>query len=107
MSPAPPATARTAPGSRAPCVGFDVQVPDLRDCTFATAEPTPDWLAVVHEGGPVRGLDRMMPAYGGALSDEEIARVVDYARGFCRQLPGLAARRPEPAARAVHREGVP
>ena len=68
-------------------LGFDVKVPDLRDCTFATAEPTPDWLAVVHEGGPVRGLNQMMPAYGGALRDEEIARVVDHARGFCRELP--------------------
>ena len=68
-------------------LGFDVKVPDLRDCVFATSEPTPDWLAVVHEGGPVRGLDRMMPAYEGALSDEEIARVVDHARGFCRELP--------------------
>ena len=68
-------------------LGFDVHIPDLRDCTFATAEPTPDWFAVVHEGGPVRGFDRMMPAYGNALSDEEIARVVDYTRGFCRELP--------------------
>jgi mono/diheme cytochrome c family protein len=68
-------------------VGFDVRLPDLRDCTFATSEPTPDWIAVVHEGGPVRGIDRMMPAFGGALSDDEIARVVDYTRGFCRQLP--------------------
>jgi mono/diheme cytochrome c family protein len=67
-------------------VGFDVRVPDLRGCTFATSEPTVDWIAVVHEGGPVRGLNRMMPAYGGALSDEEIARVVEYTRGFCRQL---------------------
>jgi mono/diheme cytochrome c family protein len=68
-------------------LGFDVPVPDLRDCTFATSEPTADWFAVVHEGGRVRGLDRMMPAYGGAVSDEEIARVVEYARGFCRDLP--------------------
>jgi mono/diheme cytochrome c family protein len=68
-------------------VGFDVPLPDLRDCGFATAEPTPDWFAVVHQGGTVRGLDRMMPAFGGALGDEEIARVVDYTRGFCRQLP--------------------
>jgi hypothetical protein len=67
-------------------VGFDVRLPDLRDCTFATSEPTPDWFAVVHEGGRVRGLDRMMPAYGAALRDQEIARVVDYARGFCRDL---------------------
>jgi mono/diheme cytochrome c family protein len=68
-------------------LGFDAKVPDLRDCTFATSEPTADWFAVVHQGGPVRGLDRMMPAYAGALSDEEIARVVDYTRGFCRELP--------------------
>lgn len=68
-------------------VGFQVPLPDLRDCTFATSEPTQDWIAVVHEGGPVRGLDRTMPAFGGALSDSEIAGVVDYVRGFCRDLP--------------------
>jgi mono/diheme cytochrome c family protein len=68
-------------------VGFEVPLPDLRDCTFATSEPTVDWIAVVHEGGRVRGLDRMMPAFGGALTDDEIARVVDHVRGFCRDLP--------------------
>ncbi|HXJ22489.1 MAG TPA: c-type cytochrome [Polyangia bacterium] len=68
-------------------VGFDVKLPDLRDCTFATSEPTADWFAVVHEGGTVRGLNQMMPAFRGALSDPEIAAVVDYLRGFCRDLP--------------------
>lgn len=68
-------------------VGFERALPDLRDCTFSTSEPTLDWIAVVHEGGPVRGLDRTMPAFGGALNDEEVARVVDYLRHFCRQLP--------------------
>ena len=68
-------------------VGFSTPLPDLRDCTFSTSEPTRDWFAVVHEGGPVRGLDRMMPAFGGALTDEEIWRSVDYVRGFCRDLP--------------------
>ncbi len=68
-------------------VGFSTPLPDLRDCTFSTSEPTKDWFAVVHEGGPVRGLDRMMPAFGGALTDEEISRAVDYVRGFCRDLP--------------------
>ncbi|HSS38196.1 MAG TPA: c-type cytochrome, partial [Polyangia bacterium] len=53
-------------------VGFDVPLPDFRDCTFATSEPTADWFAVVHEGGPVRALDRLMPAFTGALRDEEI-----------------------------------
>jgi hypothetical protein len=68
-------------------VGFSTPLPDLRDCTFATSEPTEDWFAVVHEGGRIRGLDRMMPAFGGALTDEEISRTVDYLRGFCRDLP--------------------
>ena len=68
-------------------LGFDVPVPDLRDCLFATSEPTSDWFAVVHQGGPVRGLDRLMPAFGSALTAEEIAGVVDYLRGFCRDLP--------------------
>jgi len=68
-------------------LGFDVPVPDLRDCMFATSEPTSDWFAVVHEGGLVRGLDRLMPAFGTALAPEEIAGVIDYLRGFCRDLP--------------------
>lgn len=68
-------------------VGFDVPLPDLRDCTFATSEPTADWFAVVHEGGSVRGLDQMMPAFGGALTDQEITLAVVYLRGFCRDLP--------------------
>jgi len=68
-------------------VGFDVKLPDLRDCTFATSEPTADWFAVVHQGGPVRGLNQMMPAFRDALTDGEIAGVVDYLRGFCRDLP--------------------
>ena len=68
-------------------VGFEVPLPDLRDCTFATSEPSQDWFAVVHEGGRVRALNPMMPAFAGALSDEEITRVVDYVRGFCRDLP--------------------
>jgi hypothetical protein len=68
-------------------VGFDVPLPDLRDCAFATSEATADWFAVVHQGGRVRGLNQMMPAFGGALSDQEIAHVIDYLRGFCRDLP--------------------
>ncbi len=68
-------------------VGFDAHLPDLRDCTFATSEPTADWFAVVHEGGPVRGLNQMMPSFRDAVTDDEIARVVDYVRGFCRDLP--------------------
>ena len=42
-----------------------------------------DWFSVVHEGGPVRGLDRHMPAFGDALSPDEIALAVSHVRTFC------------------------
>lgn len=66
-------------------VGFDVPLPDFTDCSFATREPDVDWFAVVHEGGPVRGFHRMMPAFGEALADEEIQRTLDYIRTLCEE----------------------
>ena len=73
-------------GSPASVIGFDVQPLDLTNCAV-TAEPSPDWFAVVHEGGPVRALDRHMPAFGDALTDDDINKVVDHLRGFCADLP--------------------
>jgi hypothetical protein len=70
-------------GAPRPAVGFDVPLPDFTDCGFATAEPNPDWIAVVHEGGPIRGLDRHMPAFGSALSPEEILLAIGHVRSFC------------------------
>lgn len=70
-------------GASATIVGFATPLPDFTDCAFATTEPDPDWQAVVHEGGPIRGLDRHMPAFGDALTGAEIARAVDHLRGFC------------------------
>jgi mono/diheme cytochrome c family protein len=64
-------------------VGFAQELPDFTDCTFATPEPSADWAAVVHEGGPIRGLDRHMPAFGDALTRDEIQRVVAYVSSFC------------------------
>jgi hypothetical protein len=64
-------------------VGFDAPLPDFTDCAVASAEPDGDWRTVVHEGGPIRGLDRHMPAFGDALSNEEIALAVDHVRTFC------------------------
>ncbi len=64
-------------------VGFDVPVPDFTDCSFASREPTADWVAVAHEGGPVRGFAAVMPAFGDAASAEQLKRVIDYIRGFC------------------------
>jgi mono/diheme cytochrome c family protein len=70
-------------GSSIETVGFAAPLPDFTDCAFATAEPDPDWQAVVHEGGPIRGLDRHMPAFGGALTREEIVLAVSHLRHFC------------------------
>ena len=74
--------ARDGRGSPKSVIGFDVTVRDFTDCTVS-AEPSPDWYAVVHEGGPVRALDRHMPAYGDALTPEEIDKVVGHLRTFC------------------------
>lgn len=77
-------------GSSQSVVGFPLPLPnghdfpDFNDCPTNTAEPMPDWMAVVHEGGPVRGLDRHMPAFGDALSDAEIESVVRHLWTFCR-----------------------
>jgi mono/diheme cytochrome c family protein len=65
-------------------VGFSQPLPDFTDCDFASREPNGDWGAIIHEGGPVRGFNRIMPAFGEALSDAEIDAVLGQLRGFCR-----------------------
>jgi mono/diheme cytochrome c family protein len=64
-------------------VGFDNALPDFTDCDFSSREQNGDWSAIVHRGGPVRAFSRRMPAFGEALSDEQIDSVVDYLRTFC------------------------
>ncbi len=64
-------------------VGFDVPLPDLTDCSFATREPDADWFIVTHQGGPVRGFANNMPAFGEAFTDDQIRQVVGYLRTFC------------------------
>lgn len=76
-------------GSPSAVVGFDLPLPnghtfpDFTDCATNTVEPLGDWMAVAHRGGPVRALDRRMPAFGDALSDEQIERAVRYLWTFC------------------------
>jgi mono/diheme cytochrome c family protein len=70
-------------GSPRSLVGFEAPLPNFSDCAFATGEPDPDWFAVVHEGGPVRALDRHMPAFGDALSPEDIRLAISHIRTFC------------------------
>lgn len=64
-------------------VGFDIELPDFTDCSFATPEAEADWFAIVRNGGPVRAFDRVMPAFGEALTGEEILKVVGHVRAFC------------------------
>jgi hypothetical protein len=64
-------------------VGFDIPLPDFTDCQFASREPDGDWLAVIHDGGPARAFDRMMPAFGGALTPPELEAILARVRTFC------------------------
>ena len=64
-------------------VAFEEELPDFTDCDFAAREPDADWVAVAHEGGPVRGFSEMMPAFRGALTEEQLGRVMSYIRTLC------------------------
>jgi mono/diheme cytochrome c family protein len=70
-------------GSSRSAVGFDTPLPNFTDCSFSSPEADADWIAIVHQGGTVRAFDRMMPAFGDALSAEDIERVVRYVRSLC------------------------
>ena len=58
-------------------------LPDFNDCPTNTVEPLGDWMAVAARGGPIRGLDRHMPAFGDALSQEQIEQVIRYLKSLC------------------------
>lgn len=70
-------------GSPTDHLGFDVAPPDFTDCNFATREPNADWTAVIHQGGPARGFSERMPAFGEALTHEQIDKVLAHVRTFC------------------------
>jgi mono/diheme cytochrome c family protein len=76
-------------GSPQSVLGFQVPLPnghtlpDFNDCPTNTVEPLGDWVAVATRGGPIRGLDRHMPAFGDALSPEQVEKVVRYLWSFC------------------------
>ena len=70
-------------GASAHLLGFETPMPDFSDCNFATREPDADWIAVAHQGGPVRGFAQEMPAFGEALSEEELQKILGFIRTFC------------------------
>jgi hypothetical protein len=57
--------------------------PDFTDCPTNTVEPMADWVAVATRGGPIRALDRHMPAFGEALTADQIEQAVRYLWTFC------------------------
>lgn len=74
--------AGTDPGT----VAFVTPVPDFTDCSFASREPDADWIAVAHDGGPVRAFDETMPAFGEALTVDHLQLVMDHIRTFCKNV---------------------
>lgn len=65
-------------------VGFtDVELPDFTDCKFTTPEPDPDWAATIHLGGAARAFSHRMPAFGDAMTDDEIGLAIGHLRTFC------------------------
>ena len=71
-------------GSPESLVGFKDPLPDFTDCDFASREPQADWVAVAHQGGPVRGFSHLMPAFGQAMSVGELELAMSHISTFCR-----------------------
>jgi mono/diheme cytochrome c family protein len=70
-------------GQERSVLGFEVPPPDFTDCSFATREPDADWVAIAHQGGPVRGFSPLMPAFGDALTEDELFRIMGHIRTMC------------------------
>jgi len=67
-------------GAQALIAGLPVVPPDFTESVFASREPAADWAGVVTYGGPLRGFDRLMPAFGDALTREEIDLILEYVQ---------------------------
>ncbi len=57
--------------------------PDFADCPTTTPETNVSWRATITNGGPPRGFSSIMPAFGEALTAEQIDKVVGYLRTLC------------------------
>jgi len=65
-------------------VGFKRPLPDFTNCASFNKEMDVDWFSVIYLGGPARGWSTIMPAFGSALSRDEITQVIAYVRYFCK-----------------------
>jgi mono/diheme cytochrome c family protein len=68
-------------------IGFEPPetFPDFTSCDQTTPEENITWKAQIRDGGPTRGFSQIMPAFGDALTNEQIDAVVGYLRSFCRE----------------------
>src|SRR5262245_33996188 len=66
-------------------VGFETPFPDFTECNQTSREPNSDWKAIIHNGGPARGFSEIMPSFTEALTAEQIEKVVEHLRSFCRE----------------------
>jgi mono/diheme cytochrome c family protein len=57
--------------------------PDFADCPTASPEADIQWKAIITDGGKARAFSRIMPAFGDALTGDQIDKVVAYLRGLC------------------------
>ncbi|WP_445664669.1 c-type cytochrome [Fodinibius sp. AD559] len=64
-------------------LGLQAQPADFTKCNFASREPNGDWLAVAHQGGPTRGFSTQMPAFGEALPEKDLQKILNHIRSFC------------------------
>lgn len=53
---------------------------NFADALFNSREPLSDWRIVVTHGGPALGFSERMPAFGGALPDEDIESVLAFVK---------------------------
>jgi hypothetical protein len=58
---------------------------DFTDCSLTTPEPDSDWILAIASGGPAVGLSSEMPAFGDALTAQQVQEFVRHAKGFCRE----------------------
>lgn len=73
----------TGTGNRQSSVAFETPLPDFTDCNFTSREPAADWYQIVRMGGPIRGFDQMMPAFGDALTPAQLTAAVAHVKDFC------------------------
>lgn len=75
----------TGAGQPKSIVGFDRPDtwPDFSQCNQSAPEYVRDWRAVITYGGQARGFSQIMPAFGDALTADQIESVLAFLRSLC------------------------